>query len=238
MSGQDSFVTMEAGDGNDVVDATLTQSGWSVALDLGAGLDEFAGEVAGDTVTTGPPGESDRDVIRGGDGSDTLISRGGPVQMYGDRSIDYLVVSSATDALIDGGAGQDEIGIGMDEGGWVVDLATGASRNGVQTHTWSSIETLDATGDIGHLQVMGTSGPTRSTSCRDAVPGPCWTSARAAGPTRSCSSATSRTRAGSAWAPAATPSTAAPAATPSTAVATHARRRSGVRAARPSVLDG
>lgn len=154
-------VTIGTSDGNDVVDATLAPRGWPVALNLGAGADEFAGGVASDIVVSGPAGETDRDVLRGGDGSDTLISRGGPDELYGDRSIDYLVVPAATDGVLDGGEGQDEISIDLDQGRWIVDLATGAARNDVPTHAWSSIETLNATGDIGQLVIEGTSGADR-----------------------------------------------------------------------------
>lgn len=152
-------VTMDTGRGNDIVDSTMAPRAWPVALNLGPGADEFAGGVASDIVISGPGGETDRDVLRGGDGSDELISRGGPDDVYGDRSIDYLVVPSATDGVLDGGEGRDEISIDMDDARWVVDLATGASRNDVATHTWTSVETLSAYGDIGHLVVAGTDGP-------------------------------------------------------------------------------
>lgn len=154
----DTFVTMETGEGNDVVDATLAPLGWSVALDLGTGADEFVGGAGSDTVLSGPQGETDVDVMRGGDGSDELFSNGGADEVYGDNSPDTLIVPAATDGVLDGGSGHDEISIPVGTGNWLVKLATGAQRDNVRTHSWTSIESLTATGVTGHLVVKGTSG--------------------------------------------------------------------------------
>lgn len=157
-SGPENFITMETGDGNDVVDATLAPSNRSVALDLGAGADEFTGGGGRDRVLSGPAGETDVDVLRGGDGGDELFSLGGADEVFGDGSNDLLDVPAATDALLDGGSGQDEISFDLGSGNWRVDLATGAEREDVRTHTWTSIETLTATKVEDYLNVIGTTG--------------------------------------------------------------------------------
>lgn len=154
----DTVVTMETGDGNDVVDATLAPRGWSVALDLGTGADEFVGGAGSDTALSGPQGETDVDVMRGGAGSDELFSNGGADELYGDNSPDRLDVPAATAGVLDGGAGRDEISFDLGSGNWRVDLATGAERDDVRTHTWTSIETLTATKVEDYLNVVGTTG--------------------------------------------------------------------------------
>lgn len=152
-------VRINTGDGNDLVDATFAPRGWPVDLALGAGADEFAGGAGSDVVTSGPVGETDVDIIRGGDGSDTLFTRGGADEVYGDRSPDTVVVPSASDAVLDGGEGRDEISLPLNGGNWLVKLASGALRDNVQTHRWTSMERLTAHHVNGHAVIKGTSGP-------------------------------------------------------------------------------
>lgn len=157
--GYDSVVTMDTGAGNDVVDATLTPRGFSVAVDLGTGADEFAGGAGSDIVLSGPKGETDVDLLRGGDGSDELISKGGADMLYGDSSPDIFIVPAATTGVLDGGEGDDEISIPLGTGNWLVKLATGAQRDTVRTHSWTLIERFTASHVEDHLVVKGTSGP-------------------------------------------------------------------------------
>lgn len=156
-------LTVNAGDGDDVVDATLAPRGWPVEANLGPGADEFHGSPVSDhdTVSAGPRGETDRDVLHGGGGRDTLISHGGPDEVYGDAGGDFIDAPDTMPlgGVIDGGAARDAVVLDLGRATWQVDLATGATRDDVRTHTWSSIEKLTATRADGHLILTGSPGP-------------------------------------------------------------------------------
>lgn len=71
---------VDTGDGNDLVDTTSAAlDGYYVDSELGAGADTLEGGPAGDWVDTGDAGGStaDVDVVRAGDGGDTVTTSGG-----------------------------------------------------------------------------------------------------------------------------------------------------------------
>ena len=156
-------LTVSTGDGNDVVDASAAPRGWPIVLSLGVGADEFQGSPVSDDdiVSTGPVGETDRDVVRGGGGRDRILSRGGDDEVYGEGGRDAIRAPDAMSpsAVIDGGPGRDSVILDIDNATWRVDLASGATRADLRTHTWSSIEKLTAIKVVGRLVVTGTPGP-------------------------------------------------------------------------------
>ena len=71
--------TISSGAGDDVVDGT-TAPGWYVEVELGEGADRFEAGAAGSSVfgayRSDSPADTEKDVIIGGAGSDSVTSGG------------------------------------------------------------------------------------------------------------------------------------------------------------------
>jgi hypothetical protein len=116
-------IRVDAGSGNDIVDATATAFDLT-KVDLGAGADTFFGSPATDDVRasgyvtgTGAIPDNERDVIDTGDGADRIASLGtdipNPDVIMAGPGTDhvYVVGPLASVGRIDAGDGVDELAL-------------------------------------------------------------------------------------------------------------------------------
>lgn len=157
--GTQHVVTLDAGDGDDVVDGTAADS-WPVDGMLGAGADVFAGGAGDDNVDSGGLyGDSGEvDIIRTGDGDDSVLSGNGSVTTAdiidlggGNDSLSWGAASLAPGGSIDGGthsgAGVDQIHLPMGTDHSIIDnVAHTLRRDGTLVASWTGIEGFFLTG--------------------------------------------------------------------------------------------
>ncbi|HZF04437.1 MAG TPA: Ig-like domain-containing protein [Patescibacteria group bacterium] len=111
------FIEVDAGAGNDVVDASATNA--TLTLRGGAGDDTLLGGSGNDRIEGG----AGRETIHGGDGNDTIMGDGGDDLLFGDAGNDVLSGGDGDDIII-GGAGND-----VASGGAGDDLIHGGDGN-------------------------------------------------------------------------------------------------------------
>jgi Ca2+-binding RTX toxin-like protein len=159
---------IDPGSGDDVVDGT-TAPGWWVQAELGEGTDRFEAGAAGSTVfgayQNASPADTEKDVIIGGAGSDSVTS-GVP----GEPNPDVIDLGAGDDALtykgtmsaggsIAGGTGVDQI-FPWDSrsGATLIDNAAGTLTVDQQVvATWSGLESFQTgTIDGAPLRFVGT----------------------------------------------------------------------------------
>ena len=166
-------ISIDTGDGNDVVDGTAASS-WGADVILGAGADRFEGGGAGDYVLAGSVvvngstatyPDVDTDVLLGGGGVDSLRSgqAGAPnsdVLQGGDGDDGLGFAGAMADgAVIDGGSGVDRLGIFLEPGGQQLDNVAGElRRDAAVVRRWTSVEsfsTSDAPSGGASLDIRG-----------------------------------------------------------------------------------
>ena len=168
-------VSIETGDGNDVVDGTAASS-WGADVTLGAGADRFEGGGADDYVQAGSVvvegsvvsyPDADVDVLVGGGGDDLLsggqaglpnsdVLQGGD----GDDGLDFAGTATAA-AVVDGGADDDNLGIVLVEGANTVAAAGEHRAGGTVLTRWSSVESFylaDPRSGAADVEIIGTDG--------------------------------------------------------------------------------
>ncbi len=155
-------LSVDTGDGNDVVDGTAARS-WGADVDLGAGADRFEGGASDDYVLAGSVAfdgtevtypDTDADVLIGGGGDDLLRSGqidspNSDVLQGGDGDDGLTFLGTRTDAsVLDGGAGVDNLGLALAPGAQVLDNVAGElRRDDVVVRSWTSIESFSASAE-------------------------------------------------------------------------------------------
>lgn len=154
-------VEVDAGPGNDVVDAAGANSTRLMAI-LGSGADEFLGGpsqdgvVGGEMAADGSAGaDVERDLIDGAGGDDALRSgtfgpEGGiatapnaDVVLGGDGADSLEVHGPLTaEGRIDGGSDRDHLRVRLDAATWEISTATGARRDSSDYSRWAGLEEL------------------------------------------------------------------------------------------------
>jgi Ca2+-binding RTX toxin-like protein len=164
-------LSVRAGTGNDVVDATRASSASYVTTVLGAGADTFTGDVANDTVFGGLEDGTDteRDTIVTGSGADTAVS--GTPAVAGTPSVpnhdvvdtgtgdDSLALGSpalAADASLVGGDDRDTLRLVNDSAELAIDMTVGTFTTPAGVARFASYEALDITTGAGRLTYRGT----------------------------------------------------------------------------------
>ena len=160
--------TISSGAGDDVVDGT-TAPGWHVEVELGEGADRFEAGAAGSSVfgayRSDSPADTEKDVIIGGAGSDSVTSG-----VAGEPDPDVIDLGAGDDGLsyggamapggsIDGGAGEDLFTpLTGRLGAKVIDNAAGILTVDQQVvATWTGLETFHTgTIDGAPLRFVGT----------------------------------------------------------------------------------
>ena len=104
---------IDAGDGNDRVDASLSSASLDLTILGGSGNDTLIGGAGNDYLSGGAGNDSlvggaGNDTLRGGGGNDTLRGDAGDDLLYGDAGNDSLVGGAGIDTLI-GGPGRDTL---------------------------------------------------------------------------------------------------------------------------------
>ena len=164
-------LSVDAGAGNDTVDTTaMTDDGYYITTTLGAGADTFAGGRANDTVHGGerdePRADTERDVVDTAEGNDAVIT--GSVGAANRDSVtlgagrDFLYLGSpavASDAVLDGGVGEDSMRLEAGSGDLALDMVQGTftTAHGAARFTAFEFTTLDV--GTGTVTYRGTEGP-------------------------------------------------------------------------------
>jgi len=139
--------TLYGGSGNDVLIPGLG----SATIDGGAGIDtvDFSSQtdnlritVNGQAIGDGADYLFNVEVIKGGQGNDTIVADNLGDTLYGNSGNDSLVGGSGNDVM-DGGAGQDTVDYHGQAGNLTISLATGiATGVGIGTDTLSNFEVV------------------------------------------------------------------------------------------------
>lgn len=167
-------VTVDAGSGNDVVDATTTAANYFVTTALGAGADTFGGGPARDTVyggeRTAQRTDTETDTITTGAGGDSVNSgSSGSVNRdvvdtgAGDDSVSVPSPALGPGASISAGPDSDVLRLANDAPDLAIDMVTGTFTTPAATATFASFEHPIITTGAGRLSYRGTSGDDRVT---------------------------------------------------------------------------
>ena len=163
-----SSVRIDAGTGNDLVDAT-TSSHWSVAAELGQGADTFRGGDFQSFVMAGIDDsehtDTEVDVITGGPGADYAYSgtRGGAngdvIDLAGGDDSLWYAGDTTPEGSVRGGAGSDWLTLALSTGRNLIDNVSGrlVVRDDTIQMTWAGFErfyTLSPAG-VHDLEFVG-----------------------------------------------------------------------------------
>jgi Ca2+-binding RTX toxin-like protein len=163
-SSGDYFIRLEAdlmcgGPGNDTLGGGMGDD----MLRGGTGDDEVAGWHGNDIMRGGPGADrigtgayadasrTDADMLYGGPGDDSIGVDWGPDKAYGQGGDDYLGDSECSNAVLNGGRGDDSFGSyfdGYDGGSLCLDLDRIIGGNGTDTATVNAEDSLTAVEDI------------------------------------------------------------------------------------------
>ena len=172
-SGTTYGIDIDTGAGGDVVDGTAADS-WGADVVLGEGADRFEGGDSDDDVTAGVVTVEGSDVVYTDTVSDVLLGGGGDDSLRGGQeglpNRDVLHGESGNDGLgfvgtitdgsvLDGGAGNDRLNLGLAAGENVLDNAAGQFRRGaVIVSRWTSVESFyltDPATGTADLDIIG-----------------------------------------------------------------------------------
>jgi len=170
------LLSVDAGSGNDVVDTTAVIPGYYVTAVLGSGADTFVGGRASDTVHAGEPAQTsnggwtagadtEKDTIDAGEGGDSVVS--GSVGTANSDVVtlglgtDYLRLGASavtSDAVLDGGEGEDVLYLTGGSGDLTLDMTQGTftSPQGTARFTGFDVTSLDV--GTGTVTYRGTEG--------------------------------------------------------------------------------
>ncbi len=170
------LLSVDAGAGADTVDTTAVIPGYYVTTVLGAGADTFVGGRAKDTVhageraRTGDGGfalgaDTDTDIIDTGEGNDSALT-GAPGAPNSDGvslgpGIDHLVLGASSvtsQAVLDGGVGEDALRLVAGSGDLALDLVRGTFTSAQGTARLSSFESTSLDVGTGAVSYRGTEG--------------------------------------------------------------------------------
>ena len=96
--------TIQAGNGNDLVNPVVIGAGGNLTIDGGDGADTINGSDGNDLIT----GDDGADVINGGDGNDQIDAGNGADSVVGGAGNDTILGDTGMDT-IDGGTGNDSV---------------------------------------------------------------------------------------------------------------------------------
>lgn len=138
-----SLITIDAGSGDDVVDARGQHTRTSILLRLGA--DTAWGGTAADSVFAAGGGT---DRVWTGTGADTASAGAGAKVHLGPGDDRLNAYRPHPSAILDGGPGANYLDIvSMGNGAWSLDNRTGTARvNGVLAYSWTGFTTFDVGG--------------------------------------------------------------------------------------------
>ena len=170
------LLDLDAGAGNDFVDATAPTTDYSGRVTLGPGSDAFTGSAARDVVYTGatpdpedlsvPPGsDTDTDRVDTWEGADLVVSGSAGaashdvVALGADDDALYLASAElAVGALMAGADGDDRLRFGTGTGDATLDQTLGTLTTAAGTATVASFEAITVEAGPGTLTYRGSPG--------------------------------------------------------------------------------
>jgi len=174
--GNSNLLSVDAGAGDDVVDTTALPAGFYVSTVLGAGADTFAGGPSSDTVYAGEKAitggggftsgaDTEKDSIDAGTGDDTVWT-GSPGSPNSDAVVlglgtdrVYLGASSTTsEAVLDGGEGEDALRLLAGAGDLTLDMAAGTFTSPQGTAGFTGFDSTSLEVGNGTVAYRGTEG--------------------------------------------------------------------------------
>ncbi|CAM3572158.1 calcium-binding protein [Nocardioides zeicaulis] len=174
--GNANLLSIDAGSGDDVVDATALTPGYYVTVVLGSGADVFAGGRSDETVfagerttqpggSTAPGPDTDRDTVDTGEAGDFVhtgsagtVNRDVVSLGLGDDGVSLGSVQVGAEASFDAGDGVDRMYLDAGDSDITLDMAAGTFTTPAGTGRATGVETVALTAGTSRVTYRGTPG--------------------------------------------------------------------------------